>query len=189
MSALQPSNDEILTRFALAFRQDSGALGLYCRDHPELAKKLIDLAHELAMQQSLAGDAPLDAATVRWIEAACAEGARQGTDPFAGLGSQGYQALRESLDVPSVVLNAFRDRMVSGGTVPLSFLERLAGALQTGMVELATYLAGPPKLAQSASHRAARAPRAGADKISFSDLLTQAGVPSERQADLLAEDD
>jgi hypothetical protein len=183
------SPDDILARFAVAFREDPAVLGRYCLEHPELASQFVALAHEIALQETQTIEVPLDVATEKWIEAACADHLRPAHDPFAGLSGQSYTALRQAVGVPSVVLNAFRDRIVAGGTVPLGFLARLADALGTGVVELAAYLAGPPRLAKTVSHKSDRAPQAAAGKVSFAEVLGEAGLSPEQAASLLADDD
>lgn len=187
MTRHPPSADDILAGFAIAYRRDASALGTWCLEHPDLVSELVDLAHELALQEVFAGDAPLDAATERWIETATSPSPAL-ANPFAGLGPQDYGALRHTLGVPSIVLNAFRDRLVAAGTVPLAFLGRLADGLGTGMRELAQFLAGPQTLARATSHKADGTPAALPEKISFAALLDEAGVPPERAAELLAED-
>lgn len=189
MTGDQPSTDDILAGFAATFRNDPAELARYCLAYPSLSTQFVALAHEIALQQARAGDAPLDEATERWIESACEAHTRPAADPFAGLSGKPYQALRQTLDVPSVVLNAFRDRLVAGGTVPLAFLERLAGGLGTGLGELAAYLAGPPKLARTISHKSDGVPGAAAGKMSFADVLVDAGVSPDRKAALLADED
>lgn len=189
MTGDQPSTDKILASFAEAFQADPAELGGYCLTYPSLSKQFVALAHEIALQQSLAGDAPLDEATERWIATACEAQTRAVADPFAVLSGKSYQALRQALGVPGVVLNAFRDRLIAGGTVPLAFLERLADGLGTGLGELAAYLAGPPKLARITSHKSDGVPAAAAGKMSFADVLGDAGVSAERRAALLADED
>jgi hypothetical protein len=182
-----PFADDVLAMFAVAFRRDPVELGAYCVRYPELASQFVELAHELALQEALAGDAPLDAGTERWLKAVTASG--PDANPFAGLDQQAYGALRRSLGVPGIVLNGFRDRLVAAGTVPLGFLERLADGLGTGLRELAAYLAGPPTIARAVRHKADGVPAAAADKISFADLLDEASMPPDRVAELLADED
>ncbi len=188
MSTHRSSADDVLAMFAIAFRRDPAELGAYCVRHPALASQLIALAHELALQDAIPDDAPLDADAERWIETAPTPSSAV-ANPFAGLDPQAYGALRQSLGVPGIVLNGFRDRVVVAGTVPLAFLERLAQGLGIGLRELAAYLAGPAVLARVASHKSDGVPGAVTAKISFTYLLNEAGVPSERVAELLAEED
>lgn len=189
MTVDQSSSEEILSRFALTCRREPEALGRFCLDHPELSSQLIALAHEIALQDARAGDESIDAATEQWIATASAALAQPSRDPFVGLSGQAYQSLRQALGVPSVVLNALRDRLVAGGTVPMGFLERLANGLGAEMVEVAAYLAGPPKLARSQSHKSLAAPQAASTKISFAEVLDEAGLSREQAAALLADDD
>ncbi|RSY79351.1 hypothetical protein DAH66_17450 [Sphingomonas koreensis] len=186
MTDQQPSSTDILADFASNFRRDSSVFGDYCARYPALARDFTDLAHELQLQDSLAGDAPLDAAAERWIAAAI-QVENAVADPFARLDAPAYGALRQALDIPGIVLNAFRDRLVAAGTVPLAFLERLADGLGTGLGDLATYLAGAPKRAPAAQYKADGVPEAPTEKLSFLTLLDEAGVSPERSAALLDE--
>lgn len=188
MTGKNPVADAVIDAFLIAYRHDHAALGAYCLQHPERTSDLIALAHELALQDALAGDAPLDQATEGWIAAELAP-ARPVADPFATLNQAGFATLRESLGVPTPVLNAFRNRLVAGGTVPLAFLERLADGLGTELRNLANYLAGPPRLGQSTSFKADGAPGASTTKLSFADLLDEANVPTDTRFRLLDEDD
>lgn len=187
MTSPAPSTDDILAMYALDSRQDAQALERYLVRYPLHARALIAFSHELELQQNLAGDRPIDAASEAWIEQA-SDRAVSTRDPFAVLDAQRYGALREALGVPSLILNAFRDRLVVAGTVPLRFLDRLADNLGTSLTELVDFLARPPGLQPSAQHKSDGVPSAPAKKASFATLLDEAGVPSERAAELLADD-
>lgn len=187
MTATKPSADAILDGFLAAYRQDRAALGTYCLKYPEKTSELVELAYELALQETLAGDAPLDKTAEGWIAAELGASGPVG-DPFATLNQTGFAKLRETMGVPTPVLNAFRNRLVAGGTVPLAFLERLADELGTELRSLANHLAGPPRLGKAASFKADGAPGAPATKLSFAELLDEVGVPADTRIRLLDED-
>jgi hypothetical protein len=186
MTTHKPDTDGLLEMFAVAYRRDPGQLAVFCAGYPDLARQFLGLAHEMALQGALASDTPLDAREEAWIAEACAVRNTPPTDPFAALKPQAYVAVRQALDVPGVVVNAFRDRMVAATTVPLDFLENMAFELRTSLVEFARYLEGPPKMARATSHKADVAPEAPTEKMSFEEILTDAGVPAERRQELLS---
>ena len=189
MTSLTPSKDALLDAFLVAFRNDPGVLASWCLDHPEASRDFIALAHELALQRALASDGPIDAAAEHWIAAAVPSHPQTASDPFAGLTPQSMKTLRQALGVPSVVINAFMDRLVAASSVPLAFMERMAEALGAELEPLATYLGKPPRLAHGVRYKADGAPVPPDGKMSFGELLAEAGVDPQRQTELLDEDD
>ncbi len=179
---------DILAAFLRDLRDYPDALSRYCQAHPALRPDFIALAHERALQENLSDEMPIAPALERAIAAAQA-GSPSVPDPFAGLDVAAYGALRRSLDVPSLILNAFRDRAVAAGTVPLAFLERIADGLDIGLNDLAAFLGGPPKLAASAQYKADGVPQAVDTKMSFATLLDEAGVAPDRAAELFADEE
>ena len=178
----------IFAAFIRDMRQTPDALARYCIAQPALKTDLLALAHELVLQSSLSDDTPIDPSIAQAIDAALtANGATR--DPFSHLDVADYASLRQDLDVPSIVLNAFRDRLVAAGSVPLALLDRIAAGLGVGTIDLATFLAGPPKLAGAAQYKADGLPQASAAKVSFASLLDEAGVSGDRAAALLSEED
>ncbi|WP_375461440.1 hypothetical protein [uncultured Enterovirga sp.] len=153
---------------------------------------MVDYAHELNLQRECQAERSITPADEAWIEAEVrrlSSARTAAVDPFAGLQPSQYVEIRKALGVPSVVLQAFRDRVVNVVSVPLPFLGRLAGQLRTGHAELVRFLAGPPRLPPNLAFKADAAPRAPADKMSFASVLGQAGVSADQVAALLAEDD
>ena len=185
---MSAANYDILAAFLRDLRESPDALSRYCLAHPALRPDFIALAHERALQETLSDEMSIDPALERAIAAAQA-GSQSVPDPFAGLDVAAYGALRRSLDVPSLILNAFRDRAVAAGTVPLAFLERIADGLGIGLNDLAAFLGGPPKLAGSAQYKADGVPQATDTKLNFATLLDEAGVAPGRAAELLADED
>lgn len=185
---MSAANYDILAAFLRDLRGSPDALSRYCLAHPALRPDFIALAHERALQETLSDEIPIDPAVERAIAAALA-GSQSVPDPFVGLDVAAYGALRRSLNVPSLILNAFRDRAVAAGTVPLTFLERIADGLGIGLNDLAAFLGGPPKLAGSAQYKADGVPQAAETKMSFATLLDEARVAPGRAAELLADED
>lgn len=187
-----PDKDAVLDLFADAYRSSPDALAEFVATYPEHAEDLIDYAHELNLQRECGAERSITPADEAWIEAEV--GRMSATraseiDPFAGMQPTQYVETRKALGVPSVVIEAFRDRVVNVVSVPLPFLDRLAGQLRVGLAELVQFLEGPPRLAPNLAFKADAAPSAPAVKMSFASVLGQAGVSPDRAAALLAEDD
>jgi hypothetical protein len=184
--------DAVLDLFAGAYRGSPDALAVFIATYPEYAEDLVDYAHELNLQRECGTERSITPGDEAWIEAEVGRVSATraaAVDPFAGLQPAQYVEAREALGVPSVVIEAFRDRVVNVVSVPLPFLDRLAGQLRVGLAELVRFLEGPPRLAPTLAFKADSAPRAPADKMSFASILGDAGVPADRAAALLAEDD
>ena len=187
-----PATVEVLALFAVAYRRSPDVLAAFLAAYPDHAEDLVDYAHELNLRRDCVGERSVTPEDEAWIEAEVDRMSAMRTasaDPFAGLQPAHYVAARKALGVPGVVLEAFRDRVVDVVSVPLPFLDRLAGQLRVGLAELTRFLQGPPRLAPNLAFKADAAPRAPADKISFASVLSQAGVPTDRATSLLAEGD
>ncbi len=187
-----PAGHEVLDLFAIAYQRSPDALAKFLATYPEHAEDLVDYAHELNLQRECAAERSITPADEAWIEAEVGRISTMRTaavDPFAGLQPSQYLEARKALGVPSVVLEAFRDRVVNVVSVPLTFLDRLAAQLRVGLAELIQFLEGAPRLAPNLAFKADAAPRAPTDKMSFASILGQAGVPADRAAVLLAEDE
>jgi hypothetical protein len=173
--------------FATDLGHDPEVLNRYVCLYPHAARDLAALLHELELQKALAGDNPIDARSEVWIDGLSIDIA-SAPNPFANLDVARYASVRDALGVPTIILNAFRDRLVAAGTVPLRFLEQLAQELGTGLSELIAFLAQPPGLQKAVQHKSDKAPRAPMTKVSFASLLDDAGVSAEQALELLAED-
>ena len=187
-----PDKDAVLDLFADAYRGSPDALAAFVATYPEHTEDLLDYAHELNLQRECGAERSITPADEAWIEAEVGRMSATraaAVDPFASLPPAQYVETRKALGVPSVVIEAFRDRVVNVVSVPLPFLDRLAGQLRVGLAELVQFLEGPPRLAPNLAFKADAAPRAPAVKMSFASVLGQAGVSPDRAAALLAEDD
>ena len=182
--------EEVLMAFAVEPEQDRATLERYLRLHPELAEDLVDLSMELRLQRASAdisepvNEAWVEASLADFHAAAPAPGA-QTADPFAALVSDELVRLRRSLGVPSGVIQGFRSRAVDIASVPAGFLADLARGLRTGVNELSTFLAGPPRLTPGLSYKSDDAPSADGGKVTFEALLEQCRVPEDKRRQLL----
>lgn len=185
------TTSQILDLFAVAYRESSDALAEFLGKYPDYAEALIDYAHEINLQRECARERSITPEDELWIDAEVkrSSSAREAVaDPFAAWQPRQYVEAREALGVPSAVLTAFRDRLVSVASVPLPFLDRLARLLRVGLADLVAFLEGSPRLAGNAVYKANVAPEAPAVKISFESILTQAGVSADKVSALLEED-
>jgi hypothetical protein len=193
-----PDLDGVLEAFASEPSTDDAVLAAYIRRYPEFALALADFAHDLrlspiAEENALAPDGAWQAESWRRFEnAATAMSSVSSspiTDPFAGVGPARLAEIRRDLNIPTAVLNGFRDRLVLAASVPRRFLARLADALSTGLDQFQAFLELPPRVNRAASYRADAAPGVGDEKITFEVLLDQAMVTPERRRALMQEQD
>jgi hypothetical protein len=194
MTSAIPDLDATLEAFAEAGADDA-TLADYVRRYPQFAGELIDFAQELrAVEADDAAPYTPDTAweTESWARFAKAAGVARGgasvADPFATLNSARQVEIRQTLGVPSMVFNAFRDRQVDPGTVPEPFLARFAQLLSIASQELRAALTAPARLDPAMQYKADGKPAAAADKVAFADLLDQAMVPADRRAALLRDE-
>ena len=194
MTSAIPDLEATLQAFAEAGADDA-TLADYIRRYPQFAGELIDFAQELrAVEADAAAPYTPDAAweTGSWARFAKAAGIAAGdasvADPFVTLSSARQVEIRQTLDVPSIVFNAFRDRQVDPGTVPEPFLARFAQLLSVAASELRAALTAPPRLDPAMQYKTDGKPAAATDKVAFADLLDQAMVPADRRAALLSDE-
>jgi hypothetical protein len=182
--------EDVLDAFAVESDTGPETLARYLRDFPQFARELIDLGCELA-RDVCEDEAPLtererdmiDAAWRRHAEAA----PKVADDPFSALSTADLREAAKQLDVPRQVVTAFRERRVLLSSVPKRFLARLAETVNSTVDRLVAALAMPaPALARS--YKAEGKPLAAA-AVSFEQILIDAGVPEERRAMLLSDDD
>jgi hypothetical protein len=164
--------------------------------YPQFADELLDLAQELrAIEADAAAPFTPDEAweSESWARFAEATGVTAAlaadVDPFANLSSARQVEIRQALGVPSMVLNAFRDRQVDADSVPRPFFRQLAQLLSVAIEELKACLALPERLSPVMQYKADNNPGAASAKVAFADLLEQAMVPAERRATLLRDED
>lgn len=182
MNQPQPmSRDEVLYAFAVEDDVGRDTLMRYLVAYPQYADDLVDLSRELARTIP---DEPLSETDKRCVDAAVVRfrGAVKRTS--APLAPQAFNVAAERLQLPLLVVVAFRERRVDLTSVPARFLERMARALDTTLDELRSFLSQPP-MASIARQSKSRVKPVAATKMPFDKVLRDAGVESERVQALL----
>lgn len=195
MRSAAPTLEDTLYALAEAGGDDAALAELVGR-YPQFADELLDLAQELrAIEADAAMPFTPDEAweSGSWTRFAEATGVAAApaavVDPFANLSSTRQVEIRQALGVPSMVLNAFRDRQIDPDSVPRPFFRQLAQLLSVAIEELKACLALPERLSPVMQYKADNNPGAASAKVAFADLLEQAMVPAERRATLLRDED
>ncbi len=187
----RPSREDVLDAFAVEPKPGRIILERYLRDYPEYAAELIDLSRELSRepcedveQLSAEDQALITRAWRRHVEAA----PKAPADPLASLSVDEQRQLAACLDVPRQVVTAFRERRVIVDSVPRRFLAQLAAAVSSTIDLVIGALAPQPLSPLARSYKSDEKPTA--DKpVTFEQLLIEAGVPDEKRALLMADDD
>lgn len=190
-SASHPSREDVLDAFAVEPNPGRATLERYLRNYPEYAAELVDLSRELARDHcrdeeplSTKDQALIDLAWRRHVEAA----PKAAADPLASLSVAEQRRIAACLDVPRQIVTAFRERRVIVASVPRRFLARFAAAVDSKIDLFISVLAPQPASSLTRSYKSDAKP--GADEpVTFEQLLIDAGVPDEKRALLMADDD
>jgi hypothetical protein len=175
-----PDLDDVLEAFGSEPATDDATLAAYIQLYPQFAPALADFAHELRLAgitegAAAARDDVWEADSWRKFAAAAeampAFAPDRVKDPFADMGAPQLAAIRRSLNIPSAVLNGFRDRLVLAASVPRNFAGQLADALNVALDDFEAFLELPPRLNPAASYKADAAPALSGEKVSFEVLL------------------
>ncbi|RQN37326.1 hypothetical protein [Paraburkholderia tropica] len=178
MNQSQPmTRDEVLYAFSVEDVGGRDTLMRYLATYPEYAQELIDLSRELTRPVS---DEPLSPADAQRVDAAVTR-FRTGIGQRVpvSFAAQAFNVAAERLQLPTLVLVSFRERRVDLASVPVRFLERLAGALESTMDQLRAFLAQPP-LVSAARQSKSRVKPVAAVKAPFEKVLRDAGVEAAR---------
>lgn len=180
------TRDEVLYAFAMEDAGNNDTLMRYLAMYPQYAHDLVDLSRELDRPVSheplSAGDAErVDAAVTRFRVGA-------GHRVPVSFAAQAFNVAAERLQLPRLVLISFRERRVDLASVPTHFLERLAGALESTLDQLRTFLSQPP-MVSAARQSKSRIKTLAATKVPFEKVLRDAGVEAERVQALIDRDE
>jgi hypothetical protein len=184
--------EDVLNAFSVEPSVDRETLERYLRSYPQFAESLLDLSRELHRELrtdsgplSAEDEALVDAA---WRRHAAAAGPQAQADVFENLSTQQLRDVATQLDVPRQVVTGFRDRRVILASVPRRFLGRFAGAVARSLEQLVTSITPIPDVASARSFKSDLKPSSG-EPVTFERLLIDAGVPEDKRARLLADDD
>lgn len=171
------TRDEVLYAFAVEDAGDRDTLMRYLAMYPQYAHDLVGLSRELSRPAS---HEPLSAADAQSVDAAVARfRAGAGHRAPASFAAQAFNVAAERLQLPRLVLITFRERRVDLASVPARFLERLAGALESTLDQLRTFLSQPSMVSATRQSKSHIKPLA-ATKVPFEKVLRDAGVEAER---------
>lgn len=187
----KPSREDVLDSFAVESDTGRDTLERYLRDYPEYAAELIDLSRELS-RVLVEDEEPLSAEDQALIKVAWQQHMEAApkviSDPLTALSAAELREVAQSLDVPRQIVTAFRERRVVVASVPRRFLARFAATVNSTADMFTSALALHPKSGPVRSYKSDSKPVADAP-VTFEQLLIDAGVPEEKRAQLMADDD
>lgn len=186
-----PSREDVLDAFAVESSHDRATLDRYLRDYPQFADDLVELLHELGRPIDIS-TAPLPTADQTLIAASWEQYSSSSdgnsADLFASLSVTELRAIAKRLDVPRQVIAAFRERRIIVASIPQRFLANLAAVLGATEATLRSTLQVDPPLECARSYKAEVKPQLG-PRISFEQVLADAGVSPGRRSALMADPD
>ncbi len=195
MTSTRPamSLDGVLEQFMMEDAQDAATLERYVRAYPDFALQLIDLSRLIATPDAEDDDRPLSATDQSRIDAAwithtaAAPAPSQNDDPLATLTGAKGKEMADRLGVKRQVITCFRERKVLPSTVPSPVVRQFADELDVPMAHVIAALQAPSIAITGRSHKADGKP--GTDgKMSFEQILIDAGMSEADRARLLAND-
>lgn len=180
------SRDDVLYAFAVEDDLGRETLMQYLATYPEYAQDLVDLSRELARSIS---DEPMSQADEQRVGIAITR-LRTGAAKLSPrtLALQKFNAAASVLGIPPLAMMGFRERRVDPDTVPTPFLRRLAQALETTLEDLRVFLSQPATVSATRQNKS-RVKPSRASKVSFEQLLLDAGVAPDRLKALLEQDE
>jgi len=188
------SLDGVLEQFMMEDAQDAAALERYVRDYPQFALQLIDLSRLIATADAEEeDDQPLTATDQSRIDAAwithkaAAPASSQDDDPFATLTGAKGKAVADRFGVPRQVIVCFREHRVDPSTVPTPIARGFAEEAGVPLAHVIAAMQRPVIMATGRNYKADGQPGAEG-KMSFEQILIDAGVPDADRARLLADD-
>lgn len=193
MTSTRPamSLEGVLEQFMMEDAQDATALERYVRDYPQFALQLIDLSRLIATADAEEDDQPLSATDESRIDAAWithkAAAPSHDDDPFATLTGAKGKAVADRFGVPRQVIVCFREHRVDPSTVPTPIARGFADEAGVPLAHVIAAMHRPVIMATGRNYKADGQPGAEG-KMSFEQILIDAGVPDADRARLLADD-
>lgn len=186
-----PPIEDVLHAFAAEQEPGRSTLERYIRDYPAYSAELIDLSREL-FRSIREDENPLSADESAMIQKAWERHAQAApkrlADLFAAFSVTELRAIAERLDVPRQIVTAFRENRVQIESVPIRFLAQFAAALDSTVEKLVAFLSLSPEANLARSYKADAKPGADAP-VTFERLLIDAGIPAEKRAILMEDDE
>ncbi|MGL4295272.1 MAG: hypothetical protein ACRCTG_06110 [Aestuariivirga sp.] len=185
----RPSRESVLDAFAVESEHTRATLQRYLELYPEYAGDLIDLSRELNRAKAIDLD-PLSPADQALIDAVWSKHKVAVSTTAASLESltvEDWRAVATELDVPRQVVTALREKRISLASIPRRFLRHLADATRSSIDQLEAFWSAG-QFAGARSYKADGKPSIGS-QTTFEQALIDAGVPAEKRAALLAEED
>lgn len=180
------SVSDVLRAFAMDFEPGAGILQRYLSKYPEHAAELVDLARELfrevddeipsvadlALVSSRMAKLRVNSATVESLQTAPVT---QFIDAAA------------AQSLPMYVGIALRERRILVASVPRRLLASLAAQLHASVETLVSFLDLAPQASQARARKSSVKPIA-TEKVSFEQVLREAGMHDQLISDILSDD-
>ncbi len=177
------SRDDVLNDFSIEFDYSKETLLKFVREFPEYANDLVDLSIELFREVdesrplTLENKVSIQSAMDRFRNELALQ-----QEPV-NIAPQLFLNAANELQLPRQVLMAFGGRRVELASIPLHFLEKLAGILKVTITQLQAFLSLPPQQPQR-SYKSNVKPTAS-DKVSFEKVLRDALIPEEKVQEII----
>lgn len=186
----RPTREEVLGAFSMEAHLCREILEQYLNKYPEYAESLVDLSLELH-RVVCQDEAPLSERDAALIDAAwlsyCATKSSMQADPFAAMTVDVQRIVAKQLGIPRQVLSAFREHKVLLSSVPRRILDYIAQTMDTSLEVILGQCTGLfPNQDCTRAYKADVKPGA-TDKISFEQLLIEAGVPKDKRDQLFSD--
>ncbi len=192
---LQAAFDDLVEAAERSAAAVEEALGEAVARHPHLAGDLGDFAAELLLQDALtASDAAGDdeavvSSALRRFQNRLDEVGEECApipNPFDERPAAELLRVGVALGLDKTLLVKLRDRKIEAETVPLAFVERLAGELGVAFPLVAAHLQAPPIVHRGMSFKAKEKPRPGL-KEDFAEAVRRSTLDDEEKARWLDE--
>jgi hypothetical protein len=183
------TEESVLEAFLLEGPARRGLLETYLQRYPDHAEALIELAHEIAHGEAAAGSPAADdeAALIAEAWAQVSVALAPAAVSAADWSRDALKRMQVGFAAPMVLFTSLRDRRVLPDTIPAGVVARLARLLGRQVQAVRAYLEQPAVLSGSMAYKSKAAPVASADKLSFDELLDQAGLSEADRRRLIEE--
>lgn len=180
---LEISADDVLKAFAMDFAPGTGTLQRYLSLYPQHAIELVDLSRELSREVDDETPSAIELALVR-SQMSRLRGSFASLKSLQAAPAHQFIAAAEAHSLPMYVAMALRDRRIQVASVPKRFLTSLAAELRASVETLVSFLDLPPQVPSLRARKSNVKPTAP-EKVSFEQVLREAGVAEQIVSDLL----